>query len=113
MPPVDEAYVEAREAALVYGVRNVKGVRDAARAKKSHELNAFTYNLSQQHIFGTVSVTRFANSRKVGGASVGQPPPGLLNPKYVLGLGFVDKSTPVPTPAQLQSQFARPAWSHW
>ena len=113
VPPIDEAYADARNASLILGVRNVWGVKKAATAKGKHELNELTYNLSMQMLSLTISVATFANSKRVKGASMGQPPPGLSNPKFVLGLGFVDRSTPAPTPAMLQAQFARPAWNHW
>ena len=53
-----------------------------------------------------VSAPEDALGRAGDGASVGAPPPSIPTPKYVLGLGWVASSTPVPSPAELHSQSA-------
>ena len=114
IPPIGGDYLRMRDAVVVHGVRGVEGVQNEVKRKRKHQINFLEYNQSAQKLTLQISVTRFANSKKVGGASVGKPPENISGEvKYVLGKGYVSKETPIPTPKQLQEQFARPTWNHW
>jgi hypothetical protein len=72
----------------------------------SRSAHCIDYEPAARLLTVRVGVATFNGSMPVDGASVGAPPPSIPDPKYVLGLGWVASSTPVPSPAELHGQSA-------
>lgn len=97
-PPVPE-----KEEALLLTVR------------RRRDVNTLMYNTEAQKLRIRVSLARFANSKRVRGASLGRAPSDSEVPlKYsLLALDWVPRSTPAPTPAELLARHPAPQWLHY
>jgi hypothetical protein len=114
VPPISDEEIKMMEAKLAFGVRGVKGIK--GRKRNKHELNYVIYKKQTQMLTVVVSVANFDNSKYVGGAGVGAKPDELKGQpaKYLLGAGWVPRSTRAPTRAALRAAYvpAAAAWPH-